>query len=885
MSGCGVKNWGQPIRHIENIYSKNKFFLNMVLFTLLLLIVAIDFIGVNYTFTLNKNKIAHENGFAFIYIIENPTFPTNILLFIKPRHDHPPLVLKENGITLRQKDIPHDFIRQAGEGRYSHWRRALYFSASDNTDPRISPHTYQAVAPLSIRPWFYFFTLLVASPICLSLIISSLRHNEQLKIPSLIRPVSPLQRSRLRFKRLFHNMDGRIRITLRALRNIANPIDRCVAGFALLFFGLPLVLASVCALFYLIVTTLAYYQGYALASAAIFRLFPILEGIISSLFPDIFHWLLLYAILMALWMWIGMQKESPFHSSVPLVTLFTGSWLRFWGLPCLTACFLLILGVQLNGTPLGVNVSFLTVSGLLPFSDASDYLYDARMLELTGTWSYLGTQRPLAAGLRNFLLAMGGTFQNFQILQTLFAAFSLWIAARAVGYWRGTPAALALCALCGFFALSVLPTPMAEANGMSAALLTLPLFIFALRTGSPTLAACAIGGTVLALMLRMGAFFTVPALFIWMCLFLRKCLRACIAALGMSLLLVSLIMGSSSLLVRLYGVPGGMPGGNFSFTICGMSLGGRWYTPYTHYAAELASMPDMAATHRFLYAKAYENIREKPAVFFKSMAQRGKLFLRGIGKHTVGGYVGFPLPQKLFFPGMLVLFLGYSWWLFGRRQQGEILFYCVTGLGIFFSALFIIADDGWRVIAASYPLLWLFLATGLSTPSRSWAVPPAKFAALPALIGLCFTFGATVTGPFAGKVTTSSAVYARHIPTPGFVGDLGLCGGLTVMPDDAQLPYNIPALRESTFLRLVAENYWHWGADLAASMRRELHPPYTVYACAQRSGSNPEIIRNVIAEGIATPPGTGRVFSYSDSWYVRPDISFGRLLDEKATAP
>jgi MoaA/NifB/PqqE/SkfB family radical SAM enzyme len=41
----------------------------------------------------------------------------------------------------------HDDIRQYGDGRFSHWDGALYFSTSDHADPRSSPHQYHLKVP------------------------------------------------------------------------------------------------------------------------------------------------------------------------------------------------------------------------------------------------------------------------------------------------------------------------------------------------------------------------------------------------------------------------------------------------------------------------------------------------------------------------------------------------------------------------------------------------------------------------------------------------------------------------------------------------------------------------------------------------------------------
>jgi hypothetical protein len=48
----------------------------------------------------------------------------------------------------------HDQIRHEGKGRYSHWGDHVFFSSSDNTDPRTNGRTYRAVYPSSTALWF-----------------------------------------------------------------------------------------------------------------------------------------------------------------------------------------------------------------------------------------------------------------------------------------------------------------------------------------------------------------------------------------------------------------------------------------------------------------------------------------------------------------------------------------------------------------------------------------------------------------------------------------------------------------------------------------------------------------------------------------------------------
>jgi hypothetical protein len=53
----------------------------------------------------------------------------------------------EDGLPLGPGHAMHDDIRVHGKGRFSHWDSSLYFSASDNSDPRHNGRLYQAYVP------------------------------------------------------------------------------------------------------------------------------------------------------------------------------------------------------------------------------------------------------------------------------------------------------------------------------------------------------------------------------------------------------------------------------------------------------------------------------------------------------------------------------------------------------------------------------------------------------------------------------------------------------------------------------------------------------------------------------------------------------------------
>ncbi|MBN1773328.1 MAG: hypothetical protein JXB32_18850, partial [Deltaproteobacteria bacterium] len=58
-----------------------------------------------------------------------------------------PLRLFEDGVELGPAHAARDTIRTVGHGAFSHWGNALYFSASDNTDPAANGRTYTFLGP------------------------------------------------------------------------------------------------------------------------------------------------------------------------------------------------------------------------------------------------------------------------------------------------------------------------------------------------------------------------------------------------------------------------------------------------------------------------------------------------------------------------------------------------------------------------------------------------------------------------------------------------------------------------------------------------------------------------------------------------------------------
>jgi predicted O-methyltransferase YrrM len=56
-----------------------------------------------------------------------------------------PLILLEDGCVLGPPHYPLEMVRRDGAGSYSHWGSRLYFSSSENSDPRRNGRSYEVV--------------------------------------------------------------------------------------------------------------------------------------------------------------------------------------------------------------------------------------------------------------------------------------------------------------------------------------------------------------------------------------------------------------------------------------------------------------------------------------------------------------------------------------------------------------------------------------------------------------------------------------------------------------------------------------------------------------------------------------------------------------------
>ena len=97
-------------------------------------------------FLFAPDTVRPEQGYAWIVPLppEWTPFSSDVRNVDRSR-----LKLTEDDKPLGPGNATHAEIRKEGRGAYSHWHTALYFSTSDNSDPRTNGRVYAVEIPAS----------------------------------------------------------------------------------------------------------------------------------------------------------------------------------------------------------------------------------------------------------------------------------------------------------------------------------------------------------------------------------------------------------------------------------------------------------------------------------------------------------------------------------------------------------------------------------------------------------------------------------------------------------------------------------------------------------------------------------------------------------------
>jgi hypothetical protein len=484
-----------------------------------------------------------------------------------------------------------------------------------------------------------------------------------------------------------------------------------------------------------------------------------------------------------------------------------------WSLfPIATSIFVLCSSAMWTGLARPGDLHYSNIAGLIPFLDAEYYLASAYDQVQGGFWNDVALRRPLAAAFRSVLLVFGNlSLPLMLILQASLVAGATCFAANAVLAWRGIWAGVTFFALTCIYARYFISTTLTEPLGLFWSLLSIPFFIEAFRTRSAKPALAAFALTTVALMTRMGSMFTVPALLIWLVWQFGRGAAAKLRIFALACAILLGIFGTDLVLKNAYGTDEGTS--NFSYTLCGLTIGTTWQGCLQRLASEGTPLEHgESARATQLYAMASHNFRANPGVFFHRLGDGAWEFLTRLPDLMWRGYALVPEPEWLWrqsLTAICLIGLLYAGW---RMNAAELAFWALAWASIVASASIIYFDDGARTLAASHPLIALFFAMAMSSPAASAQAGPPAHSRSSRHCALVLAIAAALFLCVPGLAHRLAAVEPRagnpllQKPGEAFVFGGRRMAGFLVIADGEPLRSDIPSLHVADFDAIVSRS-------------------------------------------------------------------------------
>jgi hypothetical protein len=550
--------------------------------------------------------------------------------------------------------------------------------------------------------------------------------------------------------------------------------------------------------------------GYALPPATIFRLFPRAHHMTA--FERVLPYpILVFAAAGTLLAWLAAVRLVP-RAQVRRTEIRLMRMWRLWSFPVILCLFL--FSISSGGWSGQVRVvdtlNYMSLAGLVPHSDAGGYFSEVFLQVYWGQWDIGGSRRPLAQAFRQLIVfAAEYSYVGSLLLQLGILALMTDMVGRSIARWRGIWAGTAFIGFMYLLARPFLSTTLTEPLGLIWTLFAMIFLIEAMRVQSMQHALVALIGLTFALLTRMGSLFSIPFLIIWIAVAFAATTRIRVLALACGA--VAVVVTINAALAIFYGSPSAMSGGNFAWSLCGLSLGGDWGSCMAAYAAEYGRLPSERDQAWFLLSRAWDNILHDPTILGDKLRSNLDLFIARLPNFLLTGYGYNPIRLGRASLALAALFLLPGLWfvLRCRASFAERTLWPLLGVSILLSAAVIFADDGWRVLSATHPLIACFVALGFGAPG---VVTLSRFplhwrwqsgAALVAITaGLCLVIP-VLSHVLARRELASHARFVSAAPNEHVVAGGKKITGFIVMPDGTSPPVATASLPLSEFRKLI----------------------------------------------------------------------------------
>lgn len=384
---------------------------------------------------------------------------------------------------------------------------------------------------------------------------------------------------------------------------------------------------------------------------------------------------------------------------------------------------------HLDGQPTGRIAAFAAQLGYLPWGDCNGHFGGANRLLAEGAFGGYSERRPMgAAWLSVTMAATGERLPAALLLQSFLLGAAALVAARAAAARFGLGAPLILLGVTLGVARDYLPTASTEPLGMIVACLAVAALSSRLARESVAVTTAGVLAVAVALNARPGAQLLLPALFVWGVALAPKPRRwRAAAALGLAIVAASALTGA---LNALHGAGEASFTTYPAYTFYGLTRDSNYRQVARDYPQELERLPEKEMA-RFLYARAFENLRADPRPFLSALLGNTRKFLsktpESLARAVSLRWLMAPARSRAnpgaeetaadAWAGGSLLALGLAGFLLHLKladSRAEGWFWALFAAGLLFSATVVFGEAGFRSLTPAVPFVGLALSMAAS---------------------------------------------------------------------------------------------------------------------------------------------------------------------------
>lgn len=428
--------------------------------------------------------------------------------------------------------------------------------------------------------------------------------------------------------------------------------------------------------------------------------------------------------------------RTGFGIVIPLATLVIYGTFRLPGqtseLVALTATMSLF-GLALAGLWISGDTQSVVLNGLIPLTDAAGYYSDATRLLYGADVSNFTAMRPFFAGMLSFFLWLSQ--RNLMTAVGIFTGitgFACYLASREIQKTHGTEVAAFFLMLMFLYYRHHSGTTMSESLGVPISLLGVGLLWRGASKNKEWTALFGIAMIALALNIRPGAMFVLPALLLWGGWIFRGQSRFSFKFFGLGVVAILFVFFVNSRMIAFVSNSGGVPFENFAWAFYGLASGGKSWAYVFEANPQLALLKDNEVTPA-IYKLAFELILTDPSLIVKGALFYWRMFFSNTWYNAYAFVAGHNYWVNLGARwGMYALnILGiYSW--FKKRENAYTSLAVLTALGVLASVPFVPPTDAYRVrlYAATIPFFVILPGLGFDFLLKSILFRPFKPASI-----------------------------------------------------------------------------------------------------------------------------------------------------------